>query len=250
MDTSVFLMHAAVLIAALVQTATGIGFGLIAGPIILITVNSGSAIQVSILLSLLVALILTPPLFKHTPKPLLTRMALGTLVGLPIGVYAFLSVDVPALKLGAAACVVVTAVSVVNRLIQARQHTGHPGNAVHDVLTGLVSGAMSVSLAMPGPPAAARMTVLGLSKLQIRSTSLTLFSFSYVAAIGFQWALVGITHDTLSLALSLAPAALIGIYLGRKAVAWINERAFLWIIAAILTATAFTLLAPTLATLA
>ena len=244
MDLSLAIMHVAVLAAALVQSATGIGFGLIACPVILIVVNAGSAIQIAILLSLLVALILAPPLYQHAPKPLLTRMALGTIAGLPLGIIAFQSVDVAALKLGAGACVVITAVSVVNRLIRTRQPGAHSGNTVYDILTGVVSGAMSVSLAMPGPPAAARMAVLALSKEQIRSTSLVLFTFSYAAAFAVQWALVGVTPDTLSLTLSLTPAALIGLYLGRKAVAWISERTFLWIIAAILTATAFTMLVP------
>ncbi len=244
MDPSLAIMHAAVLLAALVQSATGIGFGLIACPVILIVVNTGSAIQIAILLSLLVALILAPPLYQHAPKPFLGRMALGTIAGLPLGILAFQSVDVDTLKVGVGVCVVLTAVSVVNRLMRTRQPGAHPGNTVYDILTGVVSGAMSVSLAMPGPPAAARMAILALSKEQIRSTSLVLFTFSYAAAFAVQWALVGVTPGTLSLTLSLIPATLIGIYLGRQAVAWISERTFLWIIAAILTATAFTMLVP------
>lgn len=250
MEAPLLMMNAAVLIAALVQSATGIGFGLIAGPIILMAVNTGSAIQVTIVLSLLVAAILAPPLFQHAPKPLLSRLAMGTLAGLPVGIIVFMSVDVIALKLGAAACVIMTAVTVFRRLSHPRQGGSHSGNVIYDMIAGVLSGAMSVSLAMPGPPAAARMAALGLTKVQIRSSSLTLFTFSYVAAIAVQWMLVGITHDTVSLTLSLIPAALIGILLGRKAVAWISERAFLWIIAAILTATAFSLLVPAIADLA
>ena len=242
MDPSILLLQAAVLTVALVQSATGIGFGLIAGPIMLIVVNAGSAIQVTILLSLLVALILAPQLFKHAPRPILSRLTLGTLVGLPLGIVVFLSVSVNVLKLGAGTCVVFTAVSVLRTLIQNREPTQRPDRHIHDVLIGILSGAMSVSLAMPGPPVAARMATLGLSKTTIRATSLVLFFFSYFAAIGFQWGLAGITHDTLSLALSLTPAALLGLYAGRKAVAWISERTFLWVIAAILTATAVSLL--------
>ena len=244
MEPAVLLMHAAVLVAALVQSATGIGFGLIAGPVILIVVNTGSAIQIAILLSFLVALALAPPLYQYTPKPLLTRMALGTIAGLPLGILAFQSVDVTTLKLGVGICVVATAISVLNRLLRPRPSTAYPGNRLYDILTGALSGAMSVSLAMPGPPAAARMAVLALSKEQIRATSLVLFTFSYAAAFAFQWALVGVTSDTLSLTLSLIPATLVGLYLGRKVVTWISERTFLWIIAAILAATAFTMLVP------
>ena len=193
MDSSVLLLHAAVLIAALVQAATGVGFGLIAAPIILMVINAGSAIQVTILLSLLVALILAPPLYKQSPKPLLFRFVLGTLIGLPIGIFVFMSVSITALKLGVGVCVVLTASAVVRGSIGNRKDKQQTGNSVYDVLAGILSGAMSVSLAMPGPPAAARMAVLALPKEAIRATSLVLFTFSYTAAIAFQGALVGVS---------------------------------------------------------
>ncbi len=242
MDYSVLLLHVAVLIAALVQAATGIGFGLIAAPIILMVINAGAGIQVTILLSLLVAMILAPPLYKHSPKPLLARMALGTLIGLPIGIYVFKSVSINALKLGVGVCVVLTAISAVRSSIRNRKGKHHPGNRLYDIVAGILSGAMSISLAMPGPLAVARMAVLALDKEAIRATSLVLFTFSYSAAIALQWAVVGISAETMSLTLSLTPAALVGIYIGRKSVAWISERTFLWLIAAILTITALSLL--------
>ena len=55
MDSTLLAMHAAVFVASLLQAATGIGFGVIAGPIILLAMNSGSAVQVTILLSLMIA---------------------------------------------------------------------------------------------------------------------------------------------------------------------------------------------------
>jgi uncharacterized membrane protein YfcA len=246
MDYSVLLLHAAVLTAALVQAATGIGFGLIAAPIILMVINAGAAIQVTILLSLLVAMILAPPLYKHSPKPLLARMALGTLGGLPIGIFVFMSVGINALKLGVGVCVVLTAIFTVRSAIRNRINMRQSGNRLYDVLAGILSGVMSASLAMPGPPVAARLAVKALPKEAIRATSLVLFTFSYSAAIALQWSLVGISEGTLSLTLSLTPAALVGIYIGRKAVAWISESTFLWLIAAILTTTALSLLIRTL----
>ena len=50
-----FLLNVAVLVASALQSATGIGFGVIAGPILLIVLNDGSAIQISIALNLLIA---------------------------------------------------------------------------------------------------------------------------------------------------------------------------------------------------
>ena len=46
MDQEFFLLNVVVLVASALQSATGIGFGVIAGPILLIVLNDGSAIQV------------------------------------------------------------------------------------------------------------------------------------------------------------------------------------------------------------
>ena len=86
MDSYVLALHLAVFVASFFQAATGIGFGLLAGPIILMVTNNGSAIQISILLSLLIALVLAPSLYGSTDKTLLKRLLIGTLPGLPLGI--------------------------------------------------------------------------------------------------------------------------------------------------------------------
>ena len=58
LDLSWWLLNIAVLAASLLQAATGIGFGVIAGPILLLALDSGAAIQVSIALSFAIALAL------------------------------------------------------------------------------------------------------------------------------------------------------------------------------------------------
>ena len=99
MDETIWILHAAVLGAALLQAATGIGFGVIAGPIILLAMNSGAAVQVTILLSLLIAALLVPTLYKKADKAFLWRILAGSVLGLPLGIAVFLLVSVDTLKL-------------------------------------------------------------------------------------------------------------------------------------------------------
>ena len=117
-----------------------------------------------------------------------------------------------------------------------------PGQRNHDIGIGVLSGAMSASLAMPGPVVAARMSALACPKDAVRATVLMLFVYSYIAGLGFQWALVGVAVDTLWLAATLVPATLVGILLGRLSVAWISERVFRWLIITVLVATSLGLL--------
>ena len=52
MELEIVVLMVAVFGASALQSATGIGFGVIAGPILLILLNDGSAIQISIVLNL------------------------------------------------------------------------------------------------------------------------------------------------------------------------------------------------------
>ncbi len=238
MESSFLVLHATVLLAALLQAATGIGFGVIAGPIVLMIINQGSAIQMTILLSLLVCLLLVPSLYRKADKTLLNRMLIGTVVGLPLGVYGFLQVSVDVLKLVAALSVLLMAGFVARHLgrdVSASRKISHKWR---DIGVGVVSGVMSVTLAMPGPAPAAHMSALRYTKEMIRATALVLFAFSYSAAISFQAAVVGVSLQTLSDTAMLLPATLVGVYLGRKATGRIREQTFRTVIVAVLVATA------------
>lgn len=242
MDGYILALHAAVLAAALFQAATGIGFGILAGPIILMVMNSGSAVQVTILLSLLIAVVLAPTLYRRADKNLLRRLLAGTLAGLPIGIVVFVQVSVDLLKLLAGLAVLFMALSATGLLRPEPLNGKARGARVKDYGIGVLSGAMSASLAMPGPVAAAHMSSLAYAKDTIRATILVMFVFSYSAAIAFQAVLVGVSGETLSLAARLVPATLIGILLGRISVGWIGERGFRRLISIVLFATSISLL--------
>ena len=239
MDETLWILHGAVLGAALLQAATGIGFGVIAGPIILLAMNSGAAVQVTILLSLLIAVVLVPSLLRNTDRAILRRLLIGGALGMPLGIAVFLLVSLAVLRLLAGLSVLFMAISA-SGLFAGR---GSPESAPKDYLTGVLSGAMCTSLAMPGPVPAAWMSARSLPKATIRATTLALFVFSYVAAFAFQAGLAGVEKETWWLTASLVPATLIGVFLGRLAVNWISEVTFRRLITVILAATAVTLLA-------
>jgi uncharacterized membrane protein YfcA len=163
-------------------------------------------------------------------------------VGLPLGIFVFLHVSVDLLKLLAGVAVLFMAFAASGRFGSFDRNGDAEGARSLDIGVGVLSGLMSACLAMPGPVAAARMAALRHAKDTIRATILVLFVFSYGAAIALQAALVGVSWDTLSHAATLTPATLIGIYLGRKSVAWISERTFRRLIVALLLVTSVSLL--------
>lgn len=242
MELEIIALHAAVLGAALLQAATGIGFGVLAGPVVLLVMDSGAAVQVTILLSFLIALVLSPGLWRQIDRALLGRLILGTLAGLPVGIFIFLQVSVDWLKLLAALAVLFMALTAAGVL----GGDGRRNAERKDLAVGVLSGAMSAGLAMPGPVVAAHMAARAQSKTQIRATVLALFIVSYAAAFGLQLLLAGTERQTLDLTATLLPATLAGVLLGRLLADRVGERLFRRLIVVLLAATALGLLASAL----
>ncbi|MEM7170368.1 MAG: sulfite exporter TauE/SafE family protein [Pseudomonadota bacterium] len=242
MSHDLIILNAAVFLASLLQAATGIGFGIFAGPILLLVLNDGAAVQISVILNLLIAVVLAPGLMKEVDRPLLGRLAVGSLVGLPIGLWIFLQVSVDVLKALAGLAVLFMALlasGLCNSLFKKPNTSrNHKTGRALDGATGLVSGAMCGALAMPGPVVAARMVAMSRPKATTRATILALFVLSYGAALLLQAAMAGISQESLVLTLTLAPATILGVLAGRMTASRISEAVFRWTILLILVATA------------
>ena len=243
MDQDFFLLNIAVVGASALQSATGIGFGVIAGPILLILLNDGSAIQVSVALNLLIALILAPSLRRQVNRATLKYLVLGLALGSPLGIFVFLSVDVVLLKIIAGIAVVLTLYFVIagNRTQSSR--TPSPPGKAEQVSIGIIGGVMGVCLAMPGPIPAAWMSARSIDKDTIRATILAMFVFAYTIAMGLQFALAGITTATLALSASLVPATIVGILVGHILSRRISETIFRRMLLVILAGTVILLFA-------
>ena len=248
MDPQYLFMAIAMFGASALQSATGIGFGVIAGPVLLIVLNSRAAIQISIGLSLMIAAVLVPSLWRNTDRLLLLRLLAGSAAGVPIGLAVFLSIGIDHLKLLAGLAVLFTLVFLFRPgagakaagAVSAGAETAgakRPGK-LEQILLGAISGVMSGSLAMPGPVPAAWMSARSYGKDTIRATLLSLFIFSYLAALALQAIMTDIGRETLRHGLILAGPALAGVIAGHFLSHRLTERAFRWVLISVLTATA------------
>ena len=177
MDLSWWLVQTAVFAASLLQAATGIGFGVIAGPVLLLILNNASAIQVSIILSLVIALLLAPSIFRQVDKSLFKLLVYGTCAGIPLGI-----IDISTLKLLAGLAVAFMALTTAGVFGSDGDSDRVTYSSGSGLSMGVISGAMSSSLGMPGPVPAAWMLTRSFGKEVIRSTILFLFIPSYLAA--------------------------------------------------------------------
>ena len=98
MEQEILVLGIAIFGASALQSATGIGFGVIAGPVLLIVLNDGSAIQISVLLNLLIATLLAPSLRQKSDRRLLKSLLIGLVIGSPLGLLIYLQMDIALLK--------------------------------------------------------------------------------------------------------------------------------------------------------
>lgn len=241
MEQEILVLSIAVFGASVLQSATGVGFGVVAGPLLLVVLNDGAAIQVSVLLNLLIAAVLAPSLWRLSDKKLLRDLLTGLAIGSPIGLLIFLYTDIASLKVFAGVVVLFTLVL----LLRGNRAASTPGKIstrqIEKSVVGFVAGIMGGTLAMPGPVPAAWMAARGFDKETIRATILIMFVVAYGFALMLQLALAGISTDTARLTMALIPATVAGIFLGKFLSRHISETIFRWLLTIVLIVTAITL---------
>ncbi|PHP65440.1 hypothetical protein CSC94_18955 [Zhengella mangrovi] len=217
----------AVFAASLLQSVTGIGFGVIAGPLLLASVGSASAIQASIVLSLLIAVILAPGTLRLVSGSLLRPVFLGICIGTPVGGILFMILSIDALKTLAA--ITVGTMTVIASGVLSRYPVFEIDTPRRRMAAGAISGVLNTTLAMPGPPIAAYATAIRSDKAIIRATTLVAFLLAYPIAFGMQHLVAGISADLWAIAAPLSLPTIAGVLAGSAIARHVNEQAFKWL---------------------
>ena len=249
MDSFSFAALAAVAFcAAVVQAATGFGFAIIAVPFFLLIMGSLSAIQVTVVINFIISLVLMQRLLKDAPRRLLLHLIVGSVAGFPIGLVAYKAADLNSMKLVVGSLIILFAFILLIREWQLRRTDSRPqftngqeffARPLPELAIGVVSGAMSVALAMPGPVVVLYLLARHAGKLVSRAATLLLFGFSYgaVSIVHTMWG--GMTGGSWLLAAKLTPFVIGGAILGHFATHFLSEEHFRSVVLAILIASGF-----------
>ncbi len=194
------------------QVATGVGLGLLAGPVLILSLQSETAIFVAIILNLLVSLALLPQEKGEISWPPLRLLLVGTLVGVPLGWLVLQQIDATTLKLLAGVVVLAAAVQLL--LLHRQAAGGGEASRLRTLVGGGVSGFMSGCLAIPGPVAMWTLLRQGMAPSPVRATLRALFVFSYGAALLAHVGFGGETATGWSTVAALVPALAVGLALG------------------------------------
>ena len=175
--TDVIGVVVAVGLAATVQLAAGFGFAMAAAPLMAIALDPHDAVVVSLCLATLTNSYQAWTGRRDLDRSVGGRLILGAALGLPIGLLVFLVADDRWLAVVIGVTVLV-AVVLIARGLDLR-HSG-PGL---DVAGGVVSGALTLSAGINGPPLVFVLQARHFSPASFRSTITTVFTTLDVVAV-------------------------------------------------------------------
>ncbi len=234
--------------AATLQGVAGFGFTLLAASFFLLVLESAEAIQLLIVINLAISGSLVARLRKHVPGALFARLVAGSLVGLPVGLLAFTHASVTALRLAVGTTVVLFTVALFHQRAREPHAYRSPGGfrTPSAVAMGILSGALTTSLGMPGPPVIIYLTALRLDKQTVRAASLTFLAVCYSAALVLQVGAVEVARPVWVMAAVLLPSATVGALIGHLASRLVSEEVFRAVALFLLAATGGYMLITTL----
>lgn len=214
-----FRLAVIVLVATTLQVGTGFGFSIMATPFLLLLYDGHDAIQINIILSVVISLVMVFKIRHDVDKAMLPQLIKGSIAGIPIGMAFFLILDVRFLKILVSVLILMLTFLLMLKL-KIRQ------SKWKDLLSGGISGFLSTSLGMPGPPLLIYFSGIGMPKERMRSTILSFALVVYFVSFVLQLVLYG-TNKTVWLAsLSSLPVLAGGTFLGQLLFRKLSQRLF------------------------
>jgi hypothetical protein len=226
--------------SALLYAISGFGFAVLAAPLFLLFLDPARAIQLVIIISTVLSIVVLRGLLPAIAPWLLMRLALGGLIGLPLGLLAFRYADPILVRAAAGAMIFGFAILMaVSRL-----RSGQPGQGKHwtafamspglDLTAGAVSGIASALVGQPGPPVLIYLLLAGADARTVRATLLAFFALTYGVTLASHAATIGIPASTWVAAGILIPFAFLGGLAGRPIGDRLGAKAFAMLAIALL----------------
>lgn len=215
----ILLFITIILLASILQTGTGFGFSIVATPFLLLLFDARDAIQINLLLSLVISLAMYRKVRGDIDRGVMKRFIGGSFIGLPLGIIVFLHVDIPKLKLGIGVVILVLTALLLMKL-KIKQTPNR------DVAIGGLSGSLTTSIGMPGPPLLLYFSGTDTAKETLRGTTLVYYLFIYSISLLIQIIFAGTSMTVWKSSLLALPLVWLGLFAGQYLFLKVNQTGF------------------------
>lgn len=224
-----------VFVAALLQAGTGYGFSIIGTPFLLLFYPAHEAIQINIILSIFLSVFMLSSIKGEIDKLLLIALIKGSVIGAVVGIFIYIFVDVQWLTF-----IVGIVILILTMMLILQVQIKRTDN--RDFTMGSISGLLTTSIGVPGPPLLLYFSSISIDRYTLRSTTLAYYLFIYTLSLIMQVSLGGTNTKIWSHAFIGIPALLVGILFGQIFIKWISQKTFRFITYIILLFTGIYLL--------
>jgi uncharacterized membrane protein YfcA len=224
------VVAAAVLAASIVQVIAGFGFALLAMPVMTLAIPVEQAVVVATLLGAVTNAWQSVHLRAHAERVLVTRLAIGAYLGMPLGLVVLNVVADRPLRV-----VLGVSVLIAATLLARRMSLAHVGAGL-DYPCGFASGVLCTSLGTSGPPLVFDLQARHLDPDRFRATIVAVFSLSNVLALALFIADDKITADGMLAAALAVPAWIAGQAVGWPVRRHVHGERFRWMVLTLLYA--------------
>jgi uncharacterized membrane protein YfcA len=218
-----------VALAATVQLAAGFGFGLAAVPLLAVAIDPHDAVVVALTLATLTNGYQAITGRRDADRPVVGRLLAGAIVGLPLGLLVFLRADARVLGVVIGLAVLV-AVVVIGLGLDLR-HAG-PGL---DVAGGVLSGALTMSAGVNGPPLVFVLQARHFDATRFRATITSVFFVLDIVSVAVFAATGDLDADVVRAVAVALPALAVGAVAGVALRRHLDARRFRALVLVLLT---------------
>lgn len=218
---SILIGAGIILIASFVQGLTSFGFALIALPLLSLLMPIQRVVPIIVILSMLICLSILCSVYRDTNIRKIWLLIVASVITAPLGTLFLLIVSGNVLKIITGILITIFAVFLLSG-----RSIPIANEKVAYISAGALSGLLSGSISVSGPPMALMLSNQGMSKQMFRANlALVGVILNGVTAITFVYS--GLVDQELSVYLLwMLPVMLIGAWIGAKAVRRLNEQKF------------------------
>lgn len=206
--------------ASFVQSVTGFGLIIIAAPFLLVFYDAKLTILLVQCVAFCSNLVQTPLLYKDANMKMVGWLALGTCLGLPAGILVYHSFSNDSLKI---------VVSVTILLFLLITHFCHPkihASNRNSTITGALTGIMSTTTGMGGPPLVIYFAYTNFTPRMLRATCIVFFFFGNISTLAaFIMSGVGLM-PAMQEVVYLLPGLVLGLLAGHLAFDYVSAGMF------------------------
>lgn len=226
---AVFLLAAG---AAVVQSLTGLGFGLIIVPPLVLVLGAKDAVVVSNVLGTVLSGAMLLRIHAGVEWRMGIVLLVGAVAGMPLGLAVLILIDPDLLQ------VLIACTVIVFTVLLARGMQIHSAGAFGDAVSGILSGILRMSTSMSGPPVVIYLQGRGLTSDRFRATLAAFFAASGIISIGLFLAGGQLDRAVALDALPALPALALGLAVGGALYTRVDEHRFRLLVRTVLIASA------------